>query len=87
MNLIKKVNRGLDVIVQCSIMNVTLVARAGATPTNNLKYRKEGLMKLNDSISTYDVADALTGRDRQIRSDQPQRRTLFRYVPARTLHC
>ena len=49
-------------MVQCSIMNVTLFPRAGTTPTNNLKYRMEEVpMKLNDSISTYDVAEALRG--------------------------
>jgi hypothetical protein len=86
----KKVILGLDVVVQCSIMDRTLFPRAGTTPTNNLKYRMEEVpMKLNDSISTYDVAEALQGETGkfEVRSNRPQRRTLFRYVPTRTLHC
>ncbi len=47
-------------------------------------------MKLNESISTYDVAEALqgeTGKFEVTSPNQPQRRALFRYVPARTLDC
>ena len=44
-------------------------------------------MKLNESITTYDVAEALQGETGKFESNQPQRRALFRYVPARTLYC
>lgn len=43
-------------------------------------------MKLNDSITTYDVAEALQGETGKFEVTQPQRRTLFRDDPARTLN-
>ena len=43
-------------------------------------------MKLNDSISTYDVAEALQGETGKFEVTQPQRRALFHHVPARTFH-
>jgi len=42
-------------------------------------------MKLNDSISTYDVAEALQGETGKFEVT-PQRRTLFRDDPAWTLN-
>jgi hypothetical protein len=44
-------------------------------------------MKLNDSISTYDVAEALPGETGKFEVTSPNGETLFCYVPARTLHC
>jgi hypothetical protein len=42
-------------------MKVTLLPRAGDNPQQSVTEMEEVPMKLNDSISTYDVADALQG--------------------------
>jgi hypothetical protein len=43
-------------------------------------------MKLNDSITTYDIAEALQGETGKFEVNQPHRRTLLRDVPTWTLH-
>ena len=59
-------------------MNITLFPRAGTTPTNNLKYRMEEVpMKLNDSISTYDVAEALQGETGKFEVTSPNGERYF----------
>jgi hypothetical protein len=40
-------------------------------------------MKLNESISTYDVAEVLQSETGKFEVTSP----VFRYVPTRTFHC
>jgi hypothetical protein len=59
-------------------MEITLFPRAGTTPTNHLKYRMEEVpMKLNDSISTYDVAEALQGETGKFEVTSPNGERYF----------
>jgi hypothetical protein len=44
-------------------------------------------MKLNDTITTYDVVEALQGETGKFEVNQPQRRALLRQLPTGALHC
>ena len=59
-------------------MKVTLLPRVGDNPTNNRKEKLEEVpMKLNDSISTYDVAEALQGETGKFEVTSPNGERYF----------
>jgi hypothetical protein len=58
-------------------MKVTLLPRAGDNPKQSVTEMEEVPMKLNDSISTYDVAEALQGESGKFEVTSPNGERYF----------
>jgi len=74
----RKLALDLDSCVVRSIMDVTLLPRKGTNqPSTRNTTMEEVPMKLNDSISTYDVAEALQGETGKFEVTSPNGERYF----------
>src|SRR5205807_8027245 len=69
--------RSLDSVRMRTIIKGTLLPRAGDNPQRSATEWRKSPMKLNDSISTYDVAEALQGETGKFEVTSPNGERYF----------